>query len=161
MASGVPSASRLEALFIHPEEPRGRPSPAATPHNLQLADRLIRTPAEHVSGRPDAVQQLKSGNNTIKLREAFVRPEGYRFQLVFGVVAPKIWHPAVFPDFSGQLAVELAMSIREKYENSGQREQIPISLRFPFPGWEEKAIDDSGFPNIFIARGGELSRVAG
>ena len=40
------------------------------------------------------------------------------------------------------------------------RKSLSDSLRFPFPCREEKAIDDPGFPYVFIASGGELARVA-
>jgi hypothetical protein len=35
------------------------------------------------------------------------------------------------------------------------------SWLFPLPGWEEEAINDSRFPDVAIASGGELPRIAG
>ena len=47
----------------------------------------------------------------------------------------------------------------EEEENWG--EDTSSSWSFSFPGWEQKAVDDSRLPDVVVAGGGELPRVAG
>src|SRR5271154_228544 len=44
---------------------------------------------------------------------------------------------------------------------SGQREKVLHSWSVTFPGREEEPVDDSRLPNVVVAGGGELARVAG